>query len=113
MNFSVEQNDPAVISLSGSVLGGADALEFTKTVGDLVREGESFVVVDVSGVDLMNSSGLGMLVGASTSLRSANGSLVVAGANQKLQNLFKMTRLDSVLAQYPSREEAVAAYRRN
>ena len=103
------KNDPAVISVSGNVLGGADALEFTKTVGDLVRNGESYVVIDLSNVELMNSSGLGMLVGASTSLRSANGSLVVAGASQKLQNLFKMTRLDSVLAQFSSREEAVAA----
>jgi anti-sigma B factor antagonist len=109
MDFSVEQKDPAVIAVSGNVLGGADALEFTKTVSDLVRNGESYVVIDLSNVELMNSSGLGMLVGASTSLRSANGSLVVAGASQKLQNLFKMTRLDSVLAQFSSREEAVAA----
>ena len=110
MEFSIEQNNPAVIAVSGNVLGGPDALEFTKTVSELLRGGEAFVVVDLSNVEVMNSSGLGMLVGASTTVRSANGKLVVAGANAKLQNLFRMTRLDSVLASYASRAEALAAF---
>ena len=113
MTFSIEHNDPAVIAVSGSVLGGAEAMEFTRAIGELIRRGQSHVIVDLSDVGLMNSSGLGMLVGASTSLRTAKGALVVAGANQKLQNLFKMTRLDSVLAQYPSRDEALAAYQKS
>lgn len=110
MTFTIEPNDPAVVSLNGSVLGGAEALEFTRAIGDLVREGVRRVVVDLSNVPVMNSSGLGMLVGASTSLRTAGGELAIAGANEKIQGLFKMTRLDSVLAQYATRDEAVAAY---
>jgi len=110
MTFTIEQNDPAVISLNGNVLGGAEAMEFTRAVSDLVREGIRHVVVDLSDVPVMNSSGLGMLVAASTSLRSAGGALAVAGASEKIQGLFRMTRLDSVLAQYPTRDEAVAAY---
>jgi anti-sigma B factor antagonist len=110
MQFSIEHSDPAVILLSGNVLGGAEAMEFSRAVGELVRDGIRRVVVDLTEVPLMNSSGLGMLVGASTTLRSAGGSVAVAGANEKIQGLFKMTRLDSVLAQYATRDEAVAAY---
>ena len=109
MTFTIEQNDPAVVSLSGNVLGGAEALEFTRAITNLVREGVRHMVIDLTNVAVMNSSGLGMLVGASTSLRSAGGSVVVAGANDKILGLFKMTRLDSVLAQYATRDEAVAA----
>ena len=110
MTFSIEHNDPAVIALSGNVLGGAEAMEFSRAIGDLVRDGVRRMIVDLSDVPLMNSSGLGMLVGASTSLRSAGGSLAIAGANEKIQHLFKMTRLDSVLTHYPTRDEAVAAH---
>ncbi len=109
MKFTIELGDPAVIEILGDVLGGADAMEFTKAIGELIRGGVRRVVVDLTGVPLMNSSGLGMLVGASTSLRSAGGSLAVAGANQKLRELFKMTRLDTVLAQFETRGEALAA----
>ncbi len=110
MTFTIEHNDPAVVALDGNVLGGAEAMEFTRAVSDLVREGVRHVVVDLTNVPVMNSSGLGMLVGASTSLRTSGGSLAIAGANEKIQGLFRMTRLDSVLAQYATRDEAVAAY---
>jgi anti-sigma B factor antagonist len=109
MNFTIENTAPAVITLSGDVLGGAEAMEFSGAVGELIRSGAREVVVDLTGVDLMNSSGLGMLVGASTSLRSSQGRLMVAGANERILGLLKMTRLDSVFATYASREEALAA----
>lgn len=111
MKFTIEQTEPTVIAIHGDVLGGADAMEFTGAIGELIRKGVHHVVVDLSDVRLMNSSGLGMLVGASASLRSAKGTLAVAGANAKIRELFTMTRLDSVLAQYETRSEALAAHR--
>lgn len=110
MTFTVEHTDPAVIRIAGDVLGGADAMEFTQAVGDLIRAGVARVVIDLSEVYLMNSSGLGMLVSAAKSLKSVQGVLSVAGANEKIQSLFKMTRLDLLFAQYPTREEALAAH---
>lgn len=111
MTFTIEQTEPTVVVLSGDVLGGADALEFTRTISDLIRDGARTVVVDLAQVELMNSSGLGMLVSASGALRSAGGSMSIASASEKIQGLFRMTRLDSVLAQYPTLDEAIAANR--
>ncbi len=111
MTFTIEQADPTVVVLSGDVLGGADALEFTRTISDLIREGTRHVVVDLEQVELMNSSGLGMLVSASGALRAAGGSMSIATANEKIQGLFRMTRLDSVLVNYPTRDEAISANR--
>ncbi|KXK57525.1 MAG: hypothetical protein UZ07_CHB004000522 [Chlorobi bacterium OLB7] len=39
MKFTVEQTEPAIIVINGDVLGGADAMEFTSGVGELVRGG--------------------------------------------------------------------------
>ncbi|MBS1912117.1 MAG: STAS domain-containing protein [Bacteroidetes bacterium] len=109
MTFSIDHNNPAVIAVAGHVIGGAEGMQFSQAIGELVRGGERCVIVDLALVPVMNSSGLGMLVGASSTLRSAGGLLVVAGANEKITALFKMTRLDSVLPQYATREEALAA----
>ncbi len=109
MEFTVENNDPLVVVLSGSVIGGAGALEFTRTVGDALRTGTRRVVVDLAEVPVMNSSGLGMLVSTYTTVRNSGGMFVLAGANEKILNLFKMTRLDLVFTHYPTRDEAMSA----
>jgi anti-sigma B factor antagonist len=111
MTFSVVQGDPVVVVVDGDVLGGAEALDFTRAITDLVRDGARNVVVDLAGVNLMNSSGLGMLVAASGTIRTAGGTMSIAAAGEKIQGLFKMTRLDSVLVHYPTRDQAIAARR--
>jgi len=111
MTFAIESGDPTILVVAGSVLGGAEALEFSRAIANLVRDGVRSVVVDMSGVDVMNSSGLGMLVSSSGVMRSAGGTMSIASAGEKLQALFRMTRLDSVLVQYPTRDEAIAATR--
>lgn len=93
------------------MIGGSEAMEFSRAVSELARDGVRCLVVNLAGVPVMNSSGLGMLVGASASLRSAGGQLVVCDANEKILSLLKMTRLDSVLAHYATLDEALAANR--
>lgn len=111
MKHSIEQNEPTVIAIKGDVLGGADAMEFSRTISDQIRGGARQVIVDLTDVNLMNSSGLGMLVAASTSLRSSGGRLMVVGANDRIQSLLKMTRLDTVFTNYATRDAAVEASR--
>jgi anti-sigma B factor antagonist len=113
MTFIIEESDPVVVALTGDVLGGAEAMEFTRAIGEIVREGAKRLIIDLSDVQLMNSSGLGMLVNASTTIRSSGGSFAVAGANPKIQSLFRMTRLDTVFANYSSRDEALLAHRQS
>ena len=109
MTFTVEHTDPATISLSGNALGGPEAMNFSEAVSECLQNGTTGLVVDLSGVEVMNSSGLGMLVAASRTVTAAGGTLAIAGANEKLQKLFAMTRLDSVFRQFGTRQEAVAA----
>lgn len=110
MTFEVEQGNPSVITLEGSALGGPEGMQFSAALGELLeRTGGGGIVLDLSGVDIMNSSGLGMLVAASRSVTSGGGRIVLAGANENLRKLFSMTRLDSVFQTYESRAEAVEA----
>ncbi|MGE3801516.1 MAG: STAS domain-containing protein [Candidatus Kapaibacterium sp.] len=110
MTFTVDHSNPAFFVLSGSALGGPEAMEFTEAVNSCIGSGIVSAVVDLSGLELMNSSGLGMLVAASRNLVGAGGGIALVGANDRIQKLFTMTRLDSVFRQFETREEAAASF---
>jgi anti-sigma B factor antagonist len=67
--------------------------------------GERPVVIDLSGVDFMDSSGLGVLVGA----HQQAAALLLAAPNQRLQKIFKITKLHKVFALHETLTEAVSS----
>ncbi len=85
-------------------------MEFTEAVNGCIGNGIVHAVVDMTDVELMNSSGLGMLVAASRSLVAAGGGIALVGANDRIRKLFSMTRLDSVFRQFGTPEEAIASF---
>ncbi len=85
-----------VIHLPAKVLGGADAVTFSEHLRSLVAEGHTSVVVDLAAVEVMNSSGLGMLVAGHSTLRRAGGSLSFRNIPETVQTLLRMTHLDTV-----------------
>ncbi len=86
----------AVITLGKNVLGGNEALEFSSKLEDLCKSDVSLVAVDLSKVELMNSSGLGMLVNGLSAMKKHDKSLVLVAVPQKVDTLLKMTHLNEV-----------------
>ena len=76
---------------------------------ELVDGGARDVVVDLSRVDFLDSTGLGVLVGALKRLRSAGGTFGLVCAKEPLLKIFRITALDQVFPIYPSIEAATAA----
>ena len=62
----------------------------------LVDEGRTSLVLDCSGLDFIDSQGLGVLVGISRRLKAAGGSLHLHGARSQLLRVLHLTRLDQV-----------------
>ena len=59
-----EKDGIIVLHLTGKIMGGPDATLFNDKLHELVESGRNKVVADLSKVDWMNSSGLGILIGA-------------------------------------------------
>ena len=59
-----EAEGVTVIALEGSVLGGPDATVLNDTLHKLAEKNKKRVLLDLSGVQTMNSSGLSMLIAA-------------------------------------------------
>ena len=101
-------NGVTVLALDGDALGGPDGsalVESLRALGAPVR-----AVVDLGAVRHMNSSGLGMLVGALTSARQGGGDLRLARASGRIETLLRTTRLLDVFQTFDSADAAVASF---
>lgn len=72
----------------------------------LVAAGQTRIVVDLSGVDYIDSSGLGALIGALKSARQASGDLRVAAAGEQVKAVLALTNIDRILAPFDTVEAA-------
>jgi anti-sigma B factor antagonist len=110
MNYSVhEDQGVTVITLDGSILGGPEANTLNNELHRLIGLGKKSVVVDLAGVSLMNSTGLGLLIGGYTALKNAGGTFALSGANENIRNLIRITKLQTIFHSYPALAEAIVA----
>ena len=111
MNYDVgERYNAVVVTLKGNVMGGPDGSKLHETLHELREKGKKNVVVDLSKVKFMNSSGLGMLISGLTTMRNAGGDLRLANVADRIQSLLVVTRLITVFKNYDSVDEAVESY---
>lgn len=82
------------------------APEFKQRVSVPIDDGRSHVVVDLSATTFIDSSSLGVLIGAHRRLKLRGGSLVVVCDNPVIVKTFRITGLDGVFSLVPSLDEA-------
>jgi anti-sigma B factor antagonist len=111
MNYSVEEKyNAVVITLKGNVMGGPDGAKLHDTLKELKENDKKNVVVDLSKTKFMNSSGLGMLISAMSTMRNAGGDLRLANVADRIQSLLVITKLITVFKHYDNVEDAVNSY---
>ena len=99
-----------IIQLEGNVLGGPDATALNDALHKLAEKKKKKVVVDLSSVLSMNSSGLSMLIAALTTMRNAGGNLKLAEASKKIESLLVITKLSTVFELHPTVQKAIASF---
>ena len=111
MNYSInERYNAVVITLKGNIMGGPDGTKLHNELHKLKADGKLNVVVDLARVKFMNSSGLGMLISAMTTMRNAGGDLRLANTADRIQSLLVITKLITVFKHFDSVEEATQSY---
>ncbi|MCA1801360.1 MAG: STAS domain-containing protein [Rhodothermaceae bacterium] len=112
MSFKVsERYNSVVLEFKGNVMGGPDAVSLNEQLHELIDQNKKNIVVDLGKVKFMNSSGLGMLIGALTTMRNAGGDLRIANATDKIESLLIITKLITVFQHFKSVEEAVESFK--
>jgi anti-sigma B factor antagonist len=100
--------DVAVLAVLEPRLDGARGSELRSVVATLVAEGHRFVVLDLSAVNAIDSTGLGAIVSA-RKLVDRSGALALCVTTEAVMTLFRLTRMDKVFDVFPSRPEAIRA----
>jgi len=95
-----------IFKLSGDLMGGAPAMDFQTFLNNLSSQ-SSKIIFDLTQVNIVNSSGLGMLVAAHTHLKNVNKTLVLCSVGDNLSSLVKMTHLDKVFKIADNIESAI------
>lgn len=107
MNITEADRDPWVVLHLAGELDMATSPRLRQDVVALVAKGRRFLVVDLTEVDFVDSTGLGVLVGAMKRVRVHDGELHVVVASDRLRQLFEVTRLVRAFALFESVEEAI------
>ena len=107
-----ERNKFAVLSVRGEV-DVYTAPKFRERLIELVGQGKHHIVVDLEGVDFLDSTGLGVLVGGLKRLRSHNGDLVLVCTQSRILKVFEITGLTKVFSIYDSVDDATKTTSKN
>lgn len=101
--------DIRVIELSGRVTLGRESNQIEPLVAGLLKDGTRKVIFDVTQVTYIDSSGMGQIAFSVGKLAQAGVKCRVAGARGLVLDVFRITRIDSIVPFADSVEEAVAA----
>jgi len=100
-------NDVPVVAVSGEV-DVYSAPELKQSLTSLLQSGEKSVIVDLSDVAFLDSTGLGALVEARAAASEAGGSLPIVCGQERILKLFTITGLDGVFSIHSSVADALA-----
>jgi anti-sigma B factor antagonist len=84
-----------VVGLRGEV-DLASAPQFRRSLHDLVDQGNTRIAMDLSDLEFMDSTGLGVLIGCLKRLKEADGTLVLTNLRPAVARVFEVTGLDRI-----------------
>ena len=111
-NFSVQIRHAGTVSLldvSGS-LTSFEIGQLRDAISRLVKEGRKNIVLNLSRLQYLDSSGIGELAKAYVSVVKAGGQVKVVGLSSKVEEILKITQLYQVFPEFPSEEAALESF---
>lgn len=110
MNFSINDqainDDTHLIELSGEV-DLYTAPDLKERLLSIIREGKNKILIDLSETTFIDSTTLGVLIGAIKRLRPGGGNVVLVCQDDSIRKVFEITGLDKIFSIYEDRQEAL------
>jgi anti-sigma B factor antagonist len=102
-----DQNGACVIRMQGKIMSDLDVTEVLDAVKSAIYENKNKVVLDLEGIEWLNSTGLGMLIAARSQLLEINGQLRLSGMNSSVMHLISLNKLEKVFDIHPTMDDAL------
>jgi anti-sigma B factor antagonist len=105
------ENNIGIIHIKGKLLGAPETDELHEYVDKFLNQQIRKVIIDLTDVDWMGSVGLGALMRDLVTVHHNGGELVVANPSEKVQNLFRITKLNGVVKIFVNVTEALKHFK--
>jgi anti-sigma B factor antagonist len=99
-----------IVAISGDITAGSEEVlmgAYAQASGDGARA----IILDFSGLEYMNSGGIGLLVTLLVRANRQKQRLLAFGLSDHYREIFQLTRLDEAIAIYPGEQQALSAAR--
>ena len=100
-----------VVDCAGRIVFGEESANLRDSVRQLISTNKQ-IVLNLGGVNYIDSGGLGTLVSLYSTARNAGGAIKLASLTQRVGDLLQVTKLLTVFDVYDSEEQAVRSFRK-
>ena len=107
---SREESGVVILEPKGKIMGGPDATVLHDQLHDFIAQDKKKVIIDLSKVEWMNSTGLGILISGLRTLRNNGGELKLANVTDKIESLLTITKLITVFESFENMDDAVKSF---
>jgi anti-sigma B factor antagonist len=104
--FEIERVDHGILSFRGPLT----MENVTPFLNAVRREAAPTMILDLSGVPYLDSSGLGSLVSACTSATKSGRRFALTGVNKRVQKVLEITKVERVFLMFPTLSDAIEAF---
>ena len=108
-----ESGDVTIVDLRGRLVVGAEGAALRRQVRDLLHDGKNKLLLNASQVEFIDSSGLGELVTALTSVRKQGGELKLLNLAKRSYDLLRITKLHTFFEIMDDEASAVESFSRS
>ena len=109
MTLSEEKVDGVIILGIGGKINTEASEDLLQRITDLIEHGTRHMVLDLSGVDYINSSGLRVLLTTAKRMTDLSGKIILADVTELIYQVLQVSGCTSHVGVYPSKEEALNA----
>ena len=106
----INMGDVTVVDAAGRITLGQDATSFREMIRDLAADGRKKVLLNLADISYIDSSGIGELVSAFTTLSNQGGTLKLLNLTKRVQDLLQITKLFTVFDVYDDKAKALSSF---
>ncbi len=111
MNINLRtQGEITIMDLEGNLVLGPPVSTFRDQLQDLMEAGKKKIIINLKSVSFVDSSGIGAMVGAHTSMESAGGQCKFSGAQPRVLQALKMTHMEEIFDLHEKEAQALESF---
>jgi anti-sigma B factor antagonist len=105
--------DIASVDVRGKFIKGQGGFQLQRVIDKALEAGTEKILLNMTGVPMVDSMGIGEIVRAFTRVKEAGGTLKLVGLTSRVYGALKITRLLSLIESFQTEQEAVVSFGQN